>query len=79
MELKIVSLIKEVDKKKGLNLRFSKGYDTPEEIIIVQCPPLIKTSLGYIGESSKTIKSSKMGTRRYINVVKGRSWQHFSS
>ena len=36
-----------------MNLRFAKGYETLDEIIKVQRSPLIKTSLGYIRESSQ--------------------------
>ena len=38
---------------KTLNLRFAKGFETLYEIIKVQRSPLIKTGLGYIGESSQ--------------------------
>ena len=36
-----------------MNLRFAKGSKTLDDIIKVQCPPLIKTGLGYTGESSQ--------------------------
>ena len=36
-----------------MNLRFSKGSETLDEIIKVQRSPLIKTGLGYVGESSQ--------------------------
>ena len=49
LELEIVSLRKELEKKKGINLRFSKGSEALEEIIKLQCSPLIKTGLGYNG------------------------------
>ena len=49
LECEIVSLRKEIEKVKTLNLRFSKGSKTLDEIIKVQRSPLVKTSLGYIG------------------------------
>jgi hypothetical protein len=52
LECEVVILRKELEKVKTLNLRFSKGSETLDEIIKVQCSPLIKTGLGYIGESS---------------------------
>ena len=36
-----------------MNIRFSKGSETLDEIIKVQHSPLIKTGLGYIGEFSQ--------------------------
>lgn len=51
LELEIVGLRKELGKTKALNIRFSKGSNTLEEIIKVQCSPLIKIGLGYNGES----------------------------
>ena len=38
-----------------MNLRFAKGSETLDEIIKVQCSPLIKTGLGYIEESSQAL------------------------
>ena len=55
---------------KTLNLRFTKGSETLDEIIKVQCSPLVKTGLGYIGESSQS------STPSYLNVAKA-SLQHF--
>ena len=49
----MVSLRKELEKVKTLNLRFAKGSETLDEIIKVQHSPLIKTGLGYIRESSQ--------------------------
>ena len=49
----MVSLRKELEKVQTLNLRFAKGSDTLDEIIKAQRSPLIKTGLGYIGESSQ--------------------------
>ena len=42
-----MGLRKELEKTKALNLRFSKGYETLEEIIKVQRYPLVKKGLGY--------------------------------
>jgi len=50
LEQEIVSIRKELEKTKGLNLIFAKGSETLEEIIKVKCSPLIKASLGYNGE-----------------------------
>ena len=38
-----------------MNLKFAKGSKTLDEIIKVQRSPLIKTGLGYIGESSQAL------------------------
>jgi len=54
LECEIVGLRKEIEKTKALNLRFSKGYETLDEIIKVQRSPLIKTSLGYSEEASQS-------------------------
>ena len=54
LECEVVIQRKEVEKAKTLNLRFAKGSETLDEIIKVQCSPLIKTGLGYTGESSQT-------------------------
>jgi len=76
LECKIVSLRKELEKAKSLNIRFAKGSETFDEIIKVQHSPLIKTSLGYCEETSNTVKSSiEIGS--YLNVVK-RSSEHHS-
>ena len=53
LECEIVGLRKDLEKTKYLNLRFAKGSKTLNEIIKVQCSPLIKTSLGYTEEASK--------------------------
>ena len=53
LECEVVSLRKELEKGKTQNLRFAKGSETLDEIIKVQCSPLIKIGLGYIGESSQ--------------------------
>ena len=53
LECEVVSLRKELEKVKTLNLIFAKGYETLYEIIKVQRSPLIKIVLGYTGESSQ--------------------------
>ena len=40
--------------KKTINLSFAKGSETLDEIIKVQRSPLMKTGLGYVGESSQS-------------------------
>ena len=60
----MVSLRKYFEKEKTLNLRFAKGSETLNEIIKVQHSPLVKTGLGYIGESSQS------STPSYLNVAK---------
>jgi hypothetical protein len=54
LECEVVSLRKELEKVKTLNLRFAKGSETLDEIIKVQRSPLIKTGLGYTRESSQS-------------------------
>ena len=54
LECEIVGLRKDLEKTKSLNLRFSKGSETLNEIIKVQHYPLIKTCLGYIEEASQS-------------------------
>ena len=44
-ECEIVSLRKEIEKEKILNLIFSKGTETLDEIIKVQRSPLVKIGL----------------------------------
>ena len=51
LECEIVGLRKDLEKTKSLNLRFAKGSETLNEIIKVQCSPLIKIGLGYIEEA----------------------------
>eukprot|EP00253_Pinus_taeda_P031886 PITA_31886 len=53
LECEIVGLRKEIEKTKALNLRFVKGSETLDEIIKVQCSPLIKTGMGYNEEASQ--------------------------
>ena len=69
LECEIVSLRKEIEKVKTLNPRFAKRSETLDEIIKVQCSPLVKTCLGYIGDSSQ------YSTPSYLNVAKA-SLQH---
>ena len=59
LECEIVGLRKEIEKIKALNLRFSKGSETLDEIIKVQRSPLIKTSLGYSKEASQAQKQAQ--------------------
>ena len=47
LEYEIVGLRKDLEKMKSLNLIFSKGSETLNEIIKVQHSPLIKTGLRY--------------------------------
>jgi len=54
-------------KKKALNLRFAKGSKTLDEIIKVQCSPLIKTGLGYTEEVSQAQKPST--SKSYLDVA----------
>eukprot|EP00253_Pinus_taeda_P032193 PITA_32193 len=56
---------KEIEKTKALNLKFVKGSETLDEIINVQCSPLIKTGLGYNGEASQASTS-----KRYLDVAR---------
>ena len=67
LECEEVSQRKEVEKAKTLNLRFTKGSETLDEIIKVQRSPLIKTGLGYTGESSQT------SAPNYLKAVTGGS------
>ena len=66
LECEIVGLRKEIEKTKALNLKFVKGSKTLDEIINVQHSPLIKTGLGYNGETSQasTSKSYLDAARR---------------
>jgi len=50
--------LKDIEKTKALNLRFAKGYETLDDIIKMQCSPLIKTGLGYTKEASQAQKPS---------------------
>ena len=53
LECEIVGRRKDLEKTECFNLRFAKGSETLNEIIKVQCSPLIKTGLGYIEEASQ--------------------------
>ena len=68
LECEIVSLRKEIEKTKALNLRFVKGYETLDEIINVQRSPLIKTSLGYNEEASQAQKPST--SKSYLDAAR---------
>jgi len=89
LELEIAGLRKELKKTKtqlNLNLRFSKGFKTLDEIIKVQRSPLIKAGLGYNadqnGETLESMKSFEACTKIYANVAKGsnslgnKTWQN---
>jgi len=65
LECEIVGLRKEIEKTKALNLKFVKGSETMDEIINVKFSPLIKTGLGYIGESSQASTS-----KSYLDVAR---------
>ena len=69
LECEIVSLRKELEKIKTLNLRFAKGSEMLDEIIKVQHSPLMKIGLGYIGETSQTKKYSAT-TESYLTATK---------
>jgi len=64
LECEIVGLRKEIEKIKALNLKFVKGSETLDEIINVQRSPLIKTGLGYNGETSQASTS-----KSYLDVA----------
>jgi len=69
LECEIVGIRKDLEKTKSLNLRFAKGSETLDEIIKVQCSPLIKISIGYTEESSQSQKPST-STKSYLHVAK---------
>ena len=48
LECEIVSLRKEIEKEKTVNLRFAKGIETLDEIIKVQRSPVVNMGPGYI-------------------------------
>eukprot|EP00253_Pinus_taeda_P012796 PITA_12796 len=66
LECEIVGLRKEIEKTKALNLKFVKGSETLDDLINLQRSPLIKTGLGYKGETSQasTSKSYLDAARR---------------
>lgn len=69
LECEIVGLRKDLEKTKCINLRFSKGSKTLNEIIKVQCSPLIKKGLGYTEEASQSQKPST-STKSYVDATK---------
>jgi len=69
LECEIVGMKKDLEKTKSLNIRFAKGSETLDEIIKVQCSPLIKTGLGYIEEASQSQKLSN-STKSYLDAAK---------
>ena len=68
LDCEIVGLRKEIEKTKALNIRFSKGSETLDEIIKVQRSPLIKTGLGYNEESSQVHKPST--SKSYLDAAR---------
>ena len=56
---------KEIEKTKALDLKFVKGSETLDEIINIQRSPLIKTGLGYNGETSQASTS-----KSYLDVAR---------
>ena len=64
LECEIVEIRKEIEKTKAINLKFVKGSETLDEIINVQRSPLIKTGLGYNGETSQASTS-----KSYLDVA----------
>jgi len=52
-----------------LNLRFTKESKNLDEIIKVQCSPLMKTGLGYTRETPQPEKSLAT-TQSYLNAKK---------
>ena len=69
LECENVGLRKDIEKTKALNLRFVKGSENLDEIIKVQCSPLIKIGLGYTEEESQSQKLST-STKSYLDVAK---------
>jgi len=78
LECEVVSLRKELKKTKTLNLRFAKGLKRLDEIIKVQCSPIIKTSLGFHeGESSSQdeVRNSNAKYEMLNNEIRGQPHQ----
>eukprot|EP00253_Pinus_taeda_P007385 PITA_07385 len=69
LECEIVGLRKDIEKTKALNLRFTKGLETLNEMIKVQRSPLIKTGVGYTEEASQAQKLST-STKSYLDAAK---------
>jgi len=63
-----VGLRKELEKTKSLNIIFSKGLDSLDEIIKDQCSHIIKASLGYTREISQPKLSAITGS--YLDAAK---------
>eukprot|EP00253_Pinus_taeda_P012117 PITA_12117 len=80
LECEIVGLGKDIEKTKALNLRFSKGSETLDEIIKVQCSPLIKTGLEYTEEESQaqepSTSKSYLDAARRSEQVENRQQRH---
>jgi len=69
LECEIVGLRKDIEKTKSLNIIFAKGSKTLDEIIKVQCSPMIKTGLGYTEEASKA-QNLLTSIKSYLDVAK---------
>eukprot|EP00253_Pinus_taeda_P011091 PITA_11091 len=69
LECEIVGLRKDLEKTNALNLRFAKGSETLNEVIKVQCSPLIKTGIGYTEETSQSQKLST-STKSSLDATK---------
>ena len=82
LECEVVSLRKDNEKMKTLNLRFAKGLETLDEIIKIQHSPFLKTGLEYIEESSQALapnylkaataglqhSATQQGNKEYLQV-----------
>ena len=78
LECQVVSLRKELEKTKTLNIRFSKGSETLDEILKVQCWPIIKIGLGFHeGESSSQgkVRNSNEKSEMLNKEIKGQPHQ----
>ena len=64
-----MGLRKDLQKTKFLNVRFAKGLETLNEIIKVQCSPLIEIGLQYSEKASQSQKTST-STKRYLDAAK---------
>ena len=69
LQCEITALRKDLEKTKSLNLRFSKGLETLNQIIKVQHSSLIKKGLGYTEEASQAQKASTF-TKSYLDAAK---------
>jgi len=72
LECESVGLRKDIEKTKDLNLKFAKGSETLDEIIKVQCSPLIKTGLGYTEEAAQAQKQTQKPStsKSYVDVAR---------